>query len=48
MSTYVMTDIHGHYDAMMSMLEKIGFSEDCLEGGARDDPGRAYPDHGKV
>ena len=31
MSTYVMTDIHGHYDAMMSMLEKIGFSaEDRL------------------
>lgn len=26
MSTYVMTDIHGHYDAMKRMLGKIGFS----------------------
>lgn len=26
MSTYIMTDIHGHYDAMRKMLEKIGFS----------------------
>ena len=26
MSTYIMTDIHGHYDAMKTMLDKIGFS----------------------
>lgn len=26
MSTYVMTDIHGHYDPMKRMLDKIGFS----------------------
>lgn len=26
MSTYIMTDIHGHYDAMKKMLQKIGFS----------------------
>ena len=26
MSTYIMTDIHGHYDAMRKMFEKIGFS----------------------
>lgn len=26
MSTYIMTDIHGHYDAMRNMLDKIGFS----------------------
>ena len=26
MSTYIMTDIHGHYDAMKEMLDKIGFS----------------------
>ena len=25
MSTYIMTDIHGHYIAMRKMLEKIGF-----------------------
>lgn len=25
MSTYIMTDIHGHYGAMRKMLEKIGF-----------------------
>lgn len=25
MSTYIMTDIHGHYDAMRRMLDKIGF-----------------------
>lgn len=28
MSTYVMTDIHGHYDAMKCMLDKIGFCEE--------------------
>lgn len=28
MNTYVMTDIHGHYDAMRNMFEKIGFSSD--------------------
>ena len=26
MSTYIMTDIHGHYDAMRKMLDKVGFS----------------------
>ena len=26
MSTYIMTDIHGHYDAMREMFGKIGFS----------------------
>ncbi|MCI8401804.1 MAG: serine/threonine protein phosphatase [Lachnospiraceae bacterium] len=26
MGTYIMTDIHGHYDAMGKMLDKIGFS----------------------
>ena len=26
MSTYVMTDSHGHYDPMKRMLDKIGFS----------------------
>ncbi|MEY8336959.1 metallophosphoesterase [Lachnospiraceae bacterium 62-35] len=26
MSTYIMTDIHGHYSAMRRMLNKIGFS----------------------
>jgi serine/threonine protein phosphatase 1 len=26
MSTYIMTDIHGHYDAMRKMFDKIGFS----------------------
>ena len=26
MSTYIMTDIHGHYDAMRKLFEKIGFS----------------------
>ena len=25
MSTYIMTDIHGHYDDMKEMFEKIGF-----------------------
>lgn len=25
-STYVMTDIHGHYDGMKKMFRKIGFS----------------------
>lgn len=31
MSTYIMADIHGHYDAMQEMFEKIGFSaEDQL------------------
>ena len=28
MSTYVMTDIHGHFDAMKRMLDKIGFSKE--------------------
>ena len=28
MSTYIMTDIHGHYDDMKEMFEKIGFSAD--------------------
>lgn len=27
MSTYVMSDLHGHYDAYMAMLEKIDFKE---------------------
>jgi len=26
MSTYIMTDIHGHYSAMKKMFDKIGFS----------------------
>lgn len=26
MSTYIMTDIHGHYNAMGKMFDKIGFS----------------------
>ncbi len=26
MSTYIMTDIHGHYNAMKKMFDKIGFS----------------------
>jgi len=26
--TYVMSDIHGHYDKYLAMLEKIGFSDD--------------------
>lgn len=26
MSTYIMTDIHGHYNAMRNLLHKIGFS----------------------
>lgn len=28
MSTYVMNDIHGCYDELMKMLEKIQFSSD--------------------
>lgn len=28
MSTYVISDIHGCYDELMRMLEKIGFSSD--------------------
>ena len=28
MSAYIMTDIHGHYDDMREMFEKIGFSAD--------------------
>jgi len=27
MSTYVMSDLHGHYDAYVKMLEEIGFSD---------------------
>ncbi len=26
MYTYIMTDIHGHYDAMRKLLDKVGFS----------------------
>ena len=45
MSTYVMSDIHGCYDEFLSMLEKIGFSENdrlIIAGDYIDRGGQSY------
>lgn len=37
MSTYIMTDIHGHYDDMREMFGKIGYSAgDRLYGAMKN------------